>query len=303
MQYVNQKQEEHYINYYVSYSNNLEEVHTEDDFVRIHYALKGKFQIMLASHREVETVDKGGFLIAKEHSNYFLKGAENAETCIISLAIQREKFYTLLAELIVPGSILHDFFFERKNHFAIPCCSEEQRLNTGFMEADLNCFSRVSSRASTSVENDLLYLLKQVIIYLEHNFKKDKLGVSNHRDAILEYLDANTATATLEGLAKRLNFSLAYTSILVLKITGNKFTELLQRIRIGKAKEYLSASKWALNEIAEMIGFASKSSFITFFKRATGQTPYVYRKEQQFLKNGHKRKNKKHLTRSMCTDL
>ena len=86
--------------------------------------------------------------------------------------------------------------------------------------------------------------------------------------------------ASLSGLADRLKTSTHHLSQLLNETRQQTFFGLLASVRIQKAKQLLTDPKHThekIEEIAALVGYASKSSFNTSFKKITGKTPSEYR--------------------------
>jgi AraC-like DNA-binding protein len=81
----------------------------------------------------------------------------------------------------------------------------------------------------------------------------------------------------LESIAKRLAMS-PRTLQRRLRQHGAVFNDLLDTMRFGTAKSYLSQGDVAGTEIAYLLGFAEQSSFNRAFKRWSGHTPMEYRR-------------------------
>lgn len=103
-------------------------------------------------------------------------------------------------------------------------------------------------------------------------------------DALESELKSGTyflqADASLKGLAKQLSTSTHNLSQLLNESKGVTFFELQAAVRIREAKKRLLDPKiqhLKIEEIANQVGYASKSSFNTTFKKLTGKTPSEYR--------------------------
>jgi AraC-like DNA-binding protein len=84
---------------------------------------------------------------------------------------------------------------------------------------------------------------------------------------------------TLEEAAKELKVSRHLLSQYVNETLGKSFSDLIKECRIEKAKELLKIeSNHTIEGIGYDIGFNSKSSFFTAFKKITGLTPAEYQK-------------------------
>jgi two-component system response regulator YesN len=96
---------------------------------------------------------------------------------------------------------------------------------------------------------------------------------------IIRYVhDHYDQVITLESMAKYVAMDMYYLSGLFKKKTQESFIHFLQKVRVEKAKTYLSETKWSLSEIAEKVGFVQDNYLTKIFKRWTGLTPGEYRK-------------------------
>jgi AraC-like DNA-binding protein len=80
----------------------------------------------------------------------------------------------------------------------------------------------------------------------------------------------------IAGCASRLGLS-ARTLQKRLTELGTSFSEIVETQRIEAAKDMLRSTRNTLDDIADHLGYAEKSSFCRAFKRATKLTPNMYR--------------------------
>lgn len=88
--------------------------------------------------------------------------------------------------------------------------------------------------------------------------------------------------ASLSGLARRLNASNHHVSQVINEKMNWSFYEMIAWYRVESAKKLLRSNKrknLTIEEIAEEVGYNSKSSFNTAFKKITGLTPSYYRNQ------------------------
>jgi len=88
------------------------------------------------------------------------------------------------------------------------------------------------------------------------------------------------SSASLSGLAKQIHQSTHHVSQVINEEIGLSFFELLAKYRVEEAMAILSTDlgkKLTIEEIAERVGYNSKSAFNTAFKKITQQTPSQYR--------------------------
>jgi AraC-like DNA-binding protein len=90
---------------------------------------------------------------------------------------------------------------------------------------------------------------------------------------------------TLPGLAARLSVSTHHLSQVINERLGQSFNDFVNSYRVEEAKRRMAdpaAGHYSLLAIAEEVGFNSKSSFNTAFKKQTGMTPSEFRNTGQY---------------------
>jgi AraC-like DNA-binding protein len=113
--------------------------------------------------------------------------------------------------------------------------------------------------------------------------KKTPAWAKEVRELIQDQIDTNL---TLKELSKDLNIHPAYLSREFSKHFDNlSFGDYIRKQRIEKAIEYLNSSNFSLTKIAYLTGFSDQSHFTRIFKKQTGKSPSVFRKESKKVKN------------------
>lgn len=85
----------------------------------------------------------------------------------------------------------------------------------------------------------------------------------------------------LQGLAEEFNFNYSYLSAYFNSHVGEGFSEYLNRVRIEKACDYLEKREYSIAQVSSMVGYSDHSYFCRVFKKITGRTPSVYRRERR----------------------
>ncbi|MCU0410751.1 MAG: helix-turn-helix domain-containing protein [Bacteroidales bacterium] len=88
--------------------------------------------------------------------------------------------------------------------------------------------------------------------------------------------------ASLSGLSKQINESSHHVSQVMNEKLNRNFFELLAFYRVEHAKKLITQDKdgkITIEELAEMVGYNSKSSFNTAFRKHTSKTPSEFRKK------------------------
>ena len=111
---------------------------------------------------------------------------------------------------------------------------------------------------------------------IDENLKEVILNKINETMEDKYYLSVNPS---LPDLAKKINTSPNYVSQVINEKMNLTFLEMINKYKIEEAKKMILGPK--LNEtiegIAYLVGFNSKSTFHSAFKRITGQTPSEFR--------------------------
>lgn len=88
------------------------------------------------------------------------------------------------------------------------------------------------------------------------------------------------STASLSGLSKTINESSHHVSQVINEKLNQSFFEMLATYRVEEAKTILKTElgkKLTIEEVAERVGYNSKSAFNNAFKKITSQTPSTFR--------------------------
>jgi AraC-like DNA-binding protein len=99
------------------------------------------------------------------------------------------------------------------------------------------------------------------------------------------YIDRNFSdNINLDTIAAKAHVSKFHFIRVFKKYYGRTPNQYLQEIRIESAKKFLQKGK-KIDDVCSSVGFSSKTSFISLFKRLTGLTPAAYQHKKAILKN------------------
>lgn len=90
--------------------------------------------------------------------------------------------------------------------------------------------------------------------------------------------------ASLSGLARQINESSHHVSQVINELLNMNFFEMLAKYRVEEAKKIIMTDvekRITIEELAERVGYNSKSAFNNAFKKLTFQTPSEFRENQQ----------------------
>lgn len=95
----------------------------------------------------------------------------------------------------------------------------------------------------------------------------------------IDYIESNLhLPIRIDEVARHVNLSPGYYSVLFHRETGEAFSAYVLRRRIETARNMLRYSDYSSTEISEILAFSSQSYFISCFKKATKMTPSQYRR-------------------------
>jgi AraC-like DNA-binding protein len=110
--------------------------------------------------------------------------------------------------------------------------------------------------------------------------KKIPAWAKELKEIIQDQLDTNLSLS-LKEISQSLNVHPAYLSREFSKYFDDlSFGDYIRKLRIEKAIQLLSNSKYPLAQIAYLTGFSDQSHFTRIFKKHTGKSPSAYRKIQ-----------------------
>jgi 2-isopropylmalate synthase len=109
-------------------------------------------------------------------------------------------------------------------------------------------------------------------------------AVKNNKDvrdvrinAIMNYIQENYLTITLEDLSKQFFLSKPYLSKFIKDKSGMTFGENVKQIRLNKASTLLRNGNMKVEKVAEASGYQNVEHFNRLFKERFGMTPVQYR--------------------------
>ncbi len=126
-------------------------------------------------------------------------------------------------------------------------------------------------------------LLKNFFIHLFLGFILEKSEQNKDvviKNKILQYIEEEGLNQdfTLEVLAEKMGYSPAYMTKLLKKYFNENFTQYLLRYRIEKAKELLLHTDKSIESVSRETGFGTYNNFARIFRKKTGVSPSVYKK-------------------------
>ena len=145
-----------------------------------------------------------------------------------------------------------------------------------------NCRYEFFKRIDQSrYQADYEQAMEEIMEQLRLCFEQSILSKDDRMDKILEYIQQNyQENLKLEDLVTEFNFNYHYLSAYFNQQMKEGFSEYLNRIRIEKACQMLENEDIAIAEVSSRVGYSEQSYFCRVFKKITGKTPSVWRREK-----------------------
>ncbi len=225
------------------------------------------------------------FVIApnRQHS-YFSKSGNKSRVFVVCF----ESF----SHNLIP---LADNLFSLKSAEAT-CIKQVINESTSTFMTNSDELLEVRSEALFGGQQALLLQLEYLLIcLLRHLSSRQDSAVifcndeNFHReltDAIIRFLRENLSRhITLSDVCDKFSYSRSFICKVFKEQTGQTLTEYANRIKISEACRLLRETPLRISEISASLGFNEVKYFDSLFKKRTGSSPNVYRKEHKNGKN------------------
>lgn len=230
-------------------------------------ALSHKFYFGNNSIISIHDVSKEGnqnqILYPKEMEDVIIRSIKQGDEEEASQNLER--YFNLLFETknAIPSKIrkqMINFLLKVRNE-----CSVEQNIHIMDLLDEFRQFVTLE---------DLKEWFLSYAKYLCEKQDVNNTGIKKEILKIKEYIDLHYAeTITLKKMADYIFISQSYLSFTFKEIMKINFNEYLTRVRMERAKELLSSSKYKVYEVCELVGYSDKKYFSDLFKKHTGVLP------------------------------
>ena len=155
--------------------------------------------------------------------------------------------------------------------------------DTGWMSMLCETMLREFQSKKNGYTAILRHLLTTALIHLLRNETTDTCDpsakvVRNIRSYVEEHY---ASPLLLSDIAKQLNFSVPYVSMIFKRECGMTFRDYLIRVRIEKACHLLRSDDSTMREVAERVGYTDPAFFYKAFRREMDMTPDDYRRRHR----------------------
>lgn len=251
-----------------TYCSSMTLRHTHTDFVEINYIHSGIGIAELNNTKRI--LHRGDIVFVRpddQHANYPLS-TFSVYNCLIS------------SEFLKTEEFLYKGLLTEDRRLDIPSfCT----LNGNLLFHAEHLFDSMLKEFNAKklgYEELLVYFFNQLLVYLHRTLQDTTTRFKHTIPSILDYISSHYQDVSLGQLAKMYSYSTSYLSRLFHDSVGTSFTEYINRLRINEAIKLILESDRSIEDIGLAIGFKSKMHFYEVFKKYTGFTPGVLRKQQ-----------------------
>lgn len=132
------------------------------------------------------------------------------------------------------------------------------------------------------IRTNILRLYSLLVRHFERDMSSGNRSMTKftHFQNVLSYITEHySENISLADIAATINYHPSYVSTLFVTYTGVNFKNYLDSFRINKAVELLRSTDQTVSDIAVHCGYENIRTFNYTFKRVTGTTPSLVRKE------------------------
>lgn len=263
---------------HINFTN--QEIHTHNYF-EITYILKGCCSMTFEN--KAVSFQAGDVCIIAPKSAHGIEILDT-EVFALNIVLSKKAFENIFQQLMIGGDLVCKYlqtilYQEDMPNYLFIHTSNSQEMKLYAKAAA--CEEKQNGYYSSNKAITWITLfLETIFSEFQHNIHmyryEDSTMQENHL-LLVQYLQSNFQTATLDSVADFFHYNKSYLSRLVVKLTGKSFSSLVTEMKLEKACGYLKNTDLRMSEIAELCGFDNQNYFAKVFRKYYGQTPTEYR--------------------------
>lgn len=253
-------------------------IHSHNYF-EISYVFKGKCQFLF--EKEKRTLTEGELCIIAPMSLHNIL-VEDDNSIIITISIKKSTFDSAFFTLLSQKDLLSYFFrtilynqtssnyllFHTDNSDDIKMIIKNLIMEN--YKGDIY-YNNCSISWANILFSNILRNYNETIQFYNYN-------MDNDFSMILQYIQQNYRTLSLKTLAEHFHYSEAHLSTLIKKNVGLNFVELITKLKMSDAKDYLTNTNLSIEKISEYVGYNTVDHFSRTFKKHYNKSPQQFRK-------------------------
>ncbi|WP_042463349.1 AraC family transcriptional regulator [Neobacillus dielmonensis] len=254
------------------------------DYIEMNYVYSGSCTAVVRD-REI-ALKSGDVCIMDTNVPHTIKDAEEKDI-VINFLMKKSYFTASTLSQLSSNSIISDFIREamsqdrEHNRFILFHCQESDKL--AYLVENLLCeYYDPSFSAKDIIQAYMIIIFSELLRYYQtdHGTKSGQ-SKKTYILEILQHIEENHQTCTLESVAKRFAFHPNYLSRMIKNNTGKSFKQLLQEQKLNQASFLLVNTDKNLEEIMNEVGYHNHGFFNRIFQERFGHSPKEYRRVNQ----------------------
>lgn len=206
---------------------------------------------------------------------------------IMNILLRRSTIQNVFSNLFRKNSIISDFFVSSLylRDFAT-CLMFRTGKDNLIREQILEMYSEQLNpdEYSEGIISNMLMIFFSRLVRGYKDTAAYPRTVKEHNEAVSEIMGMiidGFPGITLPDLAEKLGYSVVHCSRYIKKIMGCTFSELLKKIRLQKAEDFLLNTTMSISEISAACGYENPENFNRAFRQSLGTAPSVYRTQSK----------------------
>ena len=144
------------------------------------------------------------------------------------------------------------------------------------MQNEHNLKKKFGEEMCAAYLTEFLYVAARIISGQSAGGERPDSAIDSVRKFMHENYSSNPG---VKYYADKCSLSVSRFSHRFKSVTGESCLTYINRIRIEKAKEFLTETDCSVSDVAEMVGFSEQNYFCRIFKKYVGITPFAYSKK------------------------
>lgn len=252
--------------------------HTHN-FFEINYVVRGSCRFTFED--EISTLQEGELCIIAPSSSHDILIED--QSIVYTIMLRKSSFDTIFFSLL-SGKDLLSYFFRKilqddtSPNFLLFKTDQNDELKAFIRNAMVECH-RYDSYSNSSCINWINLMFTNLLRNYSESMQFHNYHIGTDFSVILQYIQHHYQELSLSSLAEEFHYSEPYLSTMIRENTGYNFTDLVRRLRLAHAIEYLENSNLKISEIAAQVGYKSTDHFSRVFRTTYQISPVQYRKQ------------------------
>ncbi|WP_320165302.1 AraC family transcriptional regulator [uncultured Trichococcus sp.] len=252
------------------------------EFVELNYMYAGSCSQEINGEKIV--LEQGDLLLIDRDATQRIEHTGEKDI-LINILLREETISTsILSNLVSNTNLVSSFMVNASTdsanhtHFLLFSGKESEALTSLMTNMLLANFGPHIHKTKTLNLYLSLILMELTDLYDKRNQQHAQNKENSPILQILDCIDKNYPTISLDTLSERFGYNQAYLSNKLKKEAGNSFQELLNRKRFSVAYELITESNLSMEEVSHRIGYEETASLYKLFRKYETRTPKEIRK-------------------------